>query len=281
MMLISVSLNLLFLTLFIRSFSEFKNNKFVLPAYIIVVLIQWYLNQNGMTFYSRWIILLLNLCYIMFMYKGKISKKLIYFIFVYFIFAISELVSVLLLEIFNVVSAPIDVHSSTYLIVILTTQIISYTIGFTLSKFYHDKNIIKFTYIVLIPIIFLLGIALCYKDYREILQKNQIFLNVFFFLTILIFISFLIQYGFIHNLQIKEELKLEKMENEFNAIKFDMLDRNYKSNFNFMHSLLHEITTLKNRIEKSENQAEYAQSIDAIEKIVLENFGNPQLDRVD
>ena len=229
MMLISVSLNLLFLTLFIRSFSEFKNNKFVLPAYIIVVLIQWYLNQNGMTFYSRWIILLL--------------------------------------EIFNVDSAPIDVHSSTYLIVILTTQIISYTIGFTLSKFYHDKNTIKFTYIVLIPIIFLLGIALCYKDYREILQKNQIFLNVFFFLTILIFISFLIQYGFIHNLQIKEELKLEKMENEFNAIKFDMLDRNYKSNFNFMHSLLHEITTLKNRIEKSENQAEYAQSIDAIEKL--------------
>ena len=54
MMLISVSLNLLFLTLFIRSFSEFKNNKFVLPAYIIVVLIQWYLNQNGMTFYGRW-----------------------------------------------------------------------------------------------------------------------------------------------------------------------------------------------------------------------------------
>lgn len=51
-----------------------------------------------------------------------------------------------------------------------------------------------------------------------------------------------------------------------------MLDRNYKSNFNFMHSLLHEITTLKNRIEKSENQAEYAQSIDAIEKIVLENL---------
>lgn len=247
MMLISVSLNLLFLTLFIRSFSEFKNNKFVLPTYIIVVLIQWYLNQNGMTFYGRWIILLLNLCYIMFMYKGKISKKLIYFIFVYFIFAISELVSILLLEIFNVVSAPIDVHSSTYLIVILTTQIISYTIGFTLSKFYHDKNTIKFTYIVLIPIIFLLGIALCYKDYREILQKNQIFLNVFFFLTILIFISFLIQYGFIHNLQIKEGLKLEKMENEFNAIKFDMMDRNYKSNFNFMHSLLHEITTLKNR----------------------------------
>lgn len=247
MMLISVSLNLLFLTLFIRSFSEFKNNKFVLPTYIIVVLIQWYLNQNGMTFYGRWIILLLNLCYIMFMYKGTISKKLIYFIFVYFIFAISELVSILLLEIFNVVSAPIDVHSSTYLIVILTTQIISYTIGFTLSKFYHDKNTIKFTYIVLIPIIFLLGIALCYKDYREILQKNQIFLNVFFFLTILIFISFLIQYGFIHNLQIKEELKLEKMENEFNAIKFDMMDRNYKSNFNFMHSLLHEITTLKNR----------------------------------
>ena len=77
MMLISVSLNLLFLTLFIRSFSEFKNNKFVLPAYITVVLIQWYLNQNGMTFYGRWIILLLNLCYIMFMYKGKISKKLI------------------------------------------------------------------------------------------------------------------------------------------------------------------------------------------------------------
>ena len=173
MMLISVSLNLLFLTLFIRSFSEFKNNKFVLPTYIIVVLIQWYLNQNGMTFYGRWIILLLNLCYIMFMYKGKISKKLIYFIFVYFIFAISELVSILLLEIFNVVSAPIDVHSSTYLIVILTTQIISYTIGFTLSKFYHDKNTIKFTYIVLIPIIFLLGIALCYKDYREILQKNN------------------------------------------------------------------------------------------------------------
>lgn len=125
---------------------------------------------------------------------------------------------------------------------------------------------------MLIPIIFLLGIALCYKDYREILQKNQIFLNVFFFLTILIFISFLIQYGFIHNLQIKEELKLEKMENEFNAIKFDMLDRNYKSNFNFMHSLLHEITTLKNRIEKSGDQAEYAQSIDTIEKIVLENF---------
>ena len=62
MMLISVSLNLLFLTLFIRSFSEFKNNKFVLPAYITVVLIQWYLNQNGMTFYGRWIILLLNLC---------------------------------------------------------------------------------------------------------------------------------------------------------------------------------------------------------------------------
>ena len=247
MMLISVSLNLLFLTLFIRSFSEFKNNKFVLPTYVTVVLIQWYLNRNGMTFYGRWIILLLNLCYIMYMYKGKISKKLIYFIFVYFIFAISELVSILLLEIFNVVSAPIDVHSSTYLIVILTTQIISYTIGFTLSKFYHDKNTIKFTYIVLIPIIFLLGIALCYKDYREILQKNQIFLNVFFFLTILIFISFLIQYGFIHNLQIKEELKLEKMENEFNAIKFDMMDRNYKSNFNFMHSLLHEITTLKNR----------------------------------
>ena len=113
------------LNTFIRSFSEFKNNKFVLPTYIIVVLIQWYLNQNGMTFYGRWIILLLNLCYIMFMYKGKISKKLIYFIFVYFIFAISELVLVLLLEIFNVVSAPIDVHSSTYLIVILTTQIIS------------------------------------------------------------------------------------------------------------------------------------------------------------
>ena len=99
MMLISVSLNLLFLTLFIRSFSEFKNNKFVLPTYVTVVLIQWYLNQNGITFYGRWIILLLNLCYIMFMYKGKISKKLIYFIFVYFIFAISELVSVLLLEI--------------------------------------------------------------------------------------------------------------------------------------------------------------------------------------
>ena len=62
------------------------------------------------------------------------------------------------------------------------------------------------------------------------------------------------------------------MENEFNAIKFDMMDRNYKSNFNFMHSLLHEITTLKNKIEKSGDQAEYAQSIDAIEKIVLENF---------
>ena len=77
MMLISVSLNLLFLTLFIRSFSEFKNNKFVLPTYITVVLIQWYLNRNGMTFYGRWIILLLNLCYIMYMYKGKISKKLI------------------------------------------------------------------------------------------------------------------------------------------------------------------------------------------------------------
>ena len=46
MMLISVSLNLLFLTLFIRSFSEFKNNKFVLPTYIIVVLIQWYLNHE-------------------------------------------------------------------------------------------------------------------------------------------------------------------------------------------------------------------------------------------
>lgn len=46
MMLISVSLNLLFLTLFIRSFSEFKNNKFVLPTYVTVVLIQWYLNRN-------------------------------------------------------------------------------------------------------------------------------------------------------------------------------------------------------------------------------------------
>ena len=74
MMLISVSLNLLFLTLFIRSFSEFKNNKLVLPTYIIVVLIQWYLNQNGMTFYGRWIILLLNLCYICLLYTSSTAS---------------------------------------------------------------------------------------------------------------------------------------------------------------------------------------------------------------
>lgn len=268
MMLLSVSLNLLFLTLFIRSFCEFKNNKLIFPTYIIVVLIEWYLNQNGMTFYSRWIILFLNLSYVFLMFKSKTSRKIIYFIFTYFIFAISELMSILLLGIFNIVSEPIDVHSSTYLIVILVTQIISYAIGFTLSRFYHDKNTIKFTYITLIPIIFLLGIALCYKDYREILQKNQLFLNIFFFLTILIFISFWIQYGIIHNLQMKEELKLEKIENEFNTLKFDMMDRNYRSNFNFMHSLLHEITVLKSTM----NTSEYAQNLDAIEKIVLENF---------
>ena len=64
MMLISVSLNLLFLTLFIRSFSEFKNNKFVLPTYVTVVLIQWYLNQNGMTFYGRWIESMLHYVYV-------------------------------------------------------------------------------------------------------------------------------------------------------------------------------------------------------------------------
>lgn len=274
MLVIMYILNGLYMFFFMSKFYEFRKNNLsqALVLFICIQIIgyyiEYYLNSHPENILFS---MFLDFIFILIVFKDSIVKKLTYFSLLYFTIIFSKFILTICLEMPHLIHPLPETSFCEYFIIIILTQFIEYFQLFLLLKFYKNHEIFKLTYITFLPIILLVSTVYWNHNYWYSLSQKPILLVYVFIMILIIFICFFIQSILIKNFEIKKDLEFQTEINKYNEIQLETLKKNYQNNFDFLHNLLHNISSLSNNIE--ENHIESAKlDMNKIEELTYNAF---------
>lgn len=123
---------------------------------------------------------------------------------------------------------------------------------------YHTKichtikitNLPKSFYILFFPALTTILFLIVYGNYQTLFSGNKILVIILFLLLISNSITILFQLQIIKNENLRKSLEISELSNEMMISKFNSLNKEYESNFKFLHSLLHTCAELNQLIDQ-------------------------------
>ena len=89
-----------------------------------------------------------------------------------------------------------------------------------------------------------------YGNYQTLFSGNKILVIILFLLLISNSITILFQLQIIKNENLRKSLEISELSNEMMISKFNSLNKEYESNFKFLHNLLHTCAELNQLIDQ-------------------------------
>uniref|UniRef100_UPI0037DD9E22 hypothetical protein n=1 Tax=Methanobrevibacter smithii TaxID=2173 RepID=UPI0037DD9E22 len=133
------------------------------------------------------------------------------------------------------------------------TQFFAYFFSYIIQKICHTikiTNLPKSFYILFFPALTTILFLIVYGNYQTLFSGNKILVIILFLLLIFNSITILFQLQIIKNENLKKSLKISELSKEMMISKFNSLNKEYESNFKFLHNLLHTCAELNQLIDQ-------------------------------
>lgn len=272
-MFLDIFFNLIFLIYFLHNFFKLKRTNLSVFIFLSFFIVEYLFNFNGANGLSKSIILFINLLLISLIFEGRFSNKLVYFIVAYFIIAIGELIAIKVNEniFLGVPFETLNGHSFDYVILTFITQIINYSVGFIVTKILNEEQMTRITFASLIPLIMTILFALGVRDFTTWVNNESSYLVIFIALIIISLLSILYQHNYYLKKKLQNDYKLAHVEQEMLKSRYDLLNKHYRENFNFLHNLLHSINHLNMTLESTNIDAA-KNELEILSKEVFEKY---------
>lgn len=210
---------------------------------------------------SAFIVLLLFISYILLVYKDKIFKKLFIIIYIYFIFAVAELFTILIMNVFLDLNETTLMNSLEYSIALICSNLLVLLLThlfFKVINIFKSFSLPKYTWLIFCLPLSTIILIVSLPNYYDILHNINLVL-VLAGLFISNFVCIFIFINSIKSVKLEKELELEKYKQLYSQTKYDLLDNQYKSHFNLLHNLMNECYLMKdyfknNDYEKAKNE---------------------------
>lgn len=254
MLIIMYILNGLYMFFFMSKFYELRKSNHIqaLVFFLFVQIIEYYIEYH-INIHPQNILfsMILDFIFILVVFKDSFLKKLTCFSLLYFTIIFTKFILTICLEMPHLIYPHSEANFNEHFITIILTQLFEYFQLWLLLKFYKSHEFSKLSYITFFPIILLVSTVYWNHDYWFTLSKQPILLTYVFIMTLIIFICFFVQSILIKNYEIKKDLEFQTEINKYNKIQLETLKKNHQNNFDFLHNLLHNISSLSNNIEKN------------------------------
>lgn len=211
-------------------------------------------NYNGINQIGKILSFITLYIYISFLFKGSLINKFILFLVCYLTIGISESLSIVFFQLFNPSFSLNNIYTSnTYLVIIILTQFFAYFFSYIIQKICHTikiTNLPKSFYILFFPALTTILFLIVYGNYQTLFSGNKILVIILFLLLISNSITILFQLQIIKNETLKKSLEISELSKEMMISKFNSLNKEYESNFKFLHNLLHTCAELNQLIDQ-------------------------------
>ena len=211
-------------------------------------------NHNGINQIGKILSFITLYIYISFLFKGSLINKFILFLVCYLTIGISESLSIVFFQLFNPSFSLNNIYTSnTYLVIIILTQFFAYFFSYIIQKICHTikiTNLPKSFYILFFPALTTILFLIVYGNYQTLFSGNKILVIILFLLLISNSITILFQLQIIKNENLRKSLELSELSKEMMISKFNSLNKEYESNFKFLHNLLHTCAELNQLIDQ-------------------------------
>lgn len=277
--LFSDALTILFINYFLWKLTRnvnFSNFKLFLVI-ISEILLVFLGNHEGISHIGKLYSFIIIYFYSMFLFRDSILKKTLLFLLCYVIIGFTESLSILFLKTFNINIALINIYShNIYFYIILLTQTLSYLLAFLMiriKKTISNSSLPKSFYALFLPALLLLLFLFIYGNYQTLFQKQSYLLIMFFFLLIANGITILFQLQIIKTSNLQKDLEISRLNQQLMTSKYNELNKEYKTNFEFLHDLLHTCSTL-NELAESKNYYDLNIEIKKLSETTFKEFNS-------
>lgn len=240
---------------------RFENKYINITLFFLFYTTMCLVNFNKVTNISAIIMLFLFILHIVLTYKDKIFKKIFIIVSVYFIFAVAELLTFLIVNLFMDVNENTLINSFEYSIALIFSNLLVLLLTYLFFKFikiFKTFSLPKYTWFIFCLPLSTIILIVSLPNYYNILHN----VNLILVLTGLVISNFVFMIVFVNSLKsikLKKELELEKYKQLYSQTKYDLLDNQYKSHFNLLHNLMNECYLMKdyfknNDYEKAKNE---------------------------
>lgn len=255
---------------------RFKNKVLNLSIFLLFYLILSKVNFNGASSMKTMSIFILVVAYSLIMFKNNCKDVLFNIVPFFLIFSISEIFTSTLLNVLIEFNESTTSSSLKYLLAITISNIIGYSLTFIYIKI--RKSSAKFSmpkygwFVFILPITTIMFIANI-NNYYDAIHNNK---SLFFILLGLLLSNFIFIFIFIkvtESIYVKKDIEILKYKDELNTIRYDLLEKHYKSNFKFLHDLLNDCRDINEFIEKGDYESLKAK-VSMINDVAFKEFNS-------
>lgn len=253
---------------------RFSENYKKFLIYMIFVLIMSLINFNGASSLKAIFIIFIMILYVISMFKGSFFNILILLLPYYISVTISEIFTISILSMFTNFSEYTKPESVDYLIALCISNSLAFLfcrLYIRLKKILNTAHLPQYTWFIFILPITTIFFIVSIQDYYEVVRNNLssliILIGLFFSNLIIIYIFFKVT----EYINLKKDMDILKYKEQSIETKYNLIDQQYKFNFNFLHNLLNSCNNLNNSFQ-NQNYDRLRQEISELSDEVYRNF---------
>lgn len=274
-MIISNLFQIGFLTYLGYKFLKFKNEnkRTSCLKMFLIYLIVCALNFNGLSNGVAFGIFIAYFTYINIQFKSTWTKKLLILVSFYMMVAISETITMMLMNFLIDLNKTTHVNSFEYCLSLVVSNLILFymiKIFVKVTEIFNKYSLPKYTWIIFILPVITIIMLLSLSDFYKAINENKVFIIIIIGLFISNIILLILYVHFIINVNNKKELELSKYKEKYSSTKYELLDNQYRNSFNFLHDFLNEFQ----KISTLMNNKEYEQANTILTKLTEKTFNS-------
>lgn len=252
---------------------EFRvtNQKQTIFLFIITFFLMCIINYNGVSNFSAFLMLTLFLLYVFIQFKGNTFNKFLLIISFFIITAISEITVGLILNQNIGFDGDTNINSLSYTFALILSNILILVLIFLFKKIkdiFLQTSLPIYAWLIFILPLTTVILIININNYYDLLEHKSSLLIILFGLFLSNFVFIIVFVNSVRNLNLKNELNLEKYKQHYSQTKYDLLDQQYKINFNLLHTLMNKCY----KLEESLNNEDYKNANKQIKELTELTF---------
>ena len=256
-----------------------KRRESKLVTYMIlagVVSIQIILNGLGYHRYAAFTRLLLFVGMLFSIFKISLKGSILISLFSFIFVSLSEFLSIFLFNLLFGLDGMTTIESIVYVTSLIVSDMVFFISSFYLIEIIHafrpllDRNI---SLLALVAPVSTFIVFMTIEDYFGLVIHERFFFFSLFLLAFSNLVTLYLFYKLLDSAKMKEELKVEKEENQKKELQFQLMSQQYKNNFSMMHSLLHSYADLKKLLDENKMD-EMADNLERLSEQTFTEFNS-------
>lgn len=200
-------------------------------------------NYFGPNIYGSLIYVLITFVVVYFFTTATMIEGIMTSILQFINVSIGEFIAMLIFSLYMGLNKETDIASFLYTISLIFSLLFTFLLSLFTIQFFEFKKKYEFRYnelILVLPFITLL-LILNIKDYFLMVRNYPIIILIIVGLMSSSFITLFLFFQSIKSIQLETELEISQNKIKLSKRYINLLDEQYENNFNYIHSLLHDI----------------------------------------